>query len=146
MFHICSGLPSQGPQVHHNLATVHPFIARLPIGQSALSLKRSLRRRRIARDCHSKYLIALNNYGSFNYGSLSWAKNIFCGSLSQAKKCFLVRFLFPVIKLVKPKIVLFFLSLYLNSSLHLARKRARIFVCGHYLFRDATKGEVQGKQ
>ena len=27
---------------------------------------------------------------------------------------------------------------YINNSLHLARKYARIFVCGHYLFREAN--------
>ena len=30
-------------------------------------------------------------------------------------------------------------SLYINNSLHFARKYARIFVRGHYLFREAKK-------
>ena len=31
-----------------------------------------------------------------------------------------------------------FLKIYINDSLHLARKDARIFVRGHYLFREAN--------
>ena len=35
-------------------------------------------------------------------------------------------------------------SLYINNSLHLAQKYARIFVRGHYLFQEANKCELRG--
>ena len=63
------------------------------------------------------------------------------------KDFLLVSFFFQSLNLLSTKLLFFFcsLSLYINNSLHLTRKHARIFVREHYLFRDATKGEVRGK-
>ena len=43
-----------------------------------------------------------------------------------------------IVNIIKNWIIRVAIRLYINDSLHLVRKYARIFVRGHYLFREAN--------